>query len=84
MTPREIGDFLGQPIEVQPAGSGSGYGMMTLEQFCASLGIDPQPIIDHMASRGRTVNRTSTLRELASDIGITPHELQARIRQNAN
>jgi hypothetical protein len=53
-------------------GGGSGFGRMTLEQYCADAGIDVQTAIERLTQAGISATRTTTIREIAEAAGIRP------------
>lgn len=53
-------------------GGGSGFGRMTLEQYCADAGIDTDAAIEKLRATGVTATRTTTIREIAETANVRP------------
>lgn len=59
----------------QLAGTGKGWGEMTLRQFCDAESISLETAMTQLNQRGIRARETQTLRELADQIGIRPGQL---------
>jgi hypothetical protein len=55
--------------------AGSGVGRMTVGEYCTANRLDVDDFLQALGKRGVEANRESSLRELASSLGMTPGEL---------
>jgi hypothetical protein len=53
----------------------SGLGRMTISKYCTANRLDVDDFLHALGKRGVEANRESSLRELASSLGMTPGEL---------
>ena len=61
--------------DLVPAGTGSGFGRMTLKQACEANNVPLDQLLQCLKDKGVKASPDSKMRELASQMNTTPHDV---------
>lgn len=84
VTPQYLYESLrSKAAQALPAAPPEGAGRLTLRELCAQYGLDVRKAASGLAARGVRADGETAIRQLASDGGMTPHQMYALIREAA-
>jgi hypothetical protein len=73
------GGGLGEP---RGGGGGSGFGRMTLKQYCEQAGLDVDAAVRKLAENGYRATPETTMRAIADSAGVRPSQVRAVIESS--